>query len=240
MSLFEEASRPVLYEQKNSDFSYWGKGSSFLIANSHNSYWVTASHVLENMGGSADSLRVFPSDESRISIPFNEQYTVNKGVTDDEDYKDIFILRLDLQEFDKSGDAPLIAQDIEKGIMGADRLQQNDVLWVIGYPAETTFIDYEASKITNTRSVLRTIYKGKSVSQHCHELNFSTSIKLNDYDGLSGSPVFYMKEIVHEGEKVFLPLIVGMLLRGAASSEIGHFVDASVISNIVNLAEKHA
>jgi len=50
MSLFEEASRPVIYEEDNSDLSYWGKGSSFLIANSHNYYWVTASHVLENMG----------------------------------------------------------------------------------------------------------------------------------------------------------------------------------------------
>ena len=64
MSLFEEASRPVIYEQDNSEFSYWGKGSSFLVANSHNYYWVTASHVLKNMGGSADALRIFPSDKS--------------------------------------------------------------------------------------------------------------------------------------------------------------------------------
>ncbi len=240
MGLFEEISRPVIYENKNSEFSYWGKGSSILLSNSHNSYWVTASHVLENMDGSADDLRIFPSDKSRISIPFNEKYTVSKGVSDDEDYKDIFILRLDLHEFDNSGDAPLITQDIEKGIMDADQLKQNDVLWVIGYPAESNSIDYDACKIINTRSVLRAIYNRKSVSQHCHELNFSTSIKLNDYDGLSGSPVFYMKQIIHEGEEVLLPLLVGMLLRGTASSQIGHFVSANVMSSVINLAEKHA
>jgi hypothetical protein len=240
MSVFEEASRPVLYEQENSEFSYWGKGSSFLIANSRNYYWVTAAHVLKNMGGSADSLRIFPSDKSKISLPFNEQYTVNKGATDDEDYKDIFMLRLDLADFDNSGDAPLIAQDIEIGIMDTRGLKQNDVLWIIGYPAETNFIDYEAYRINRTRSVIRAIYKGESISQHCHEIEFSTSIELNDYDGLSGSPLFYMRQIVHDGEEVLLPLLVGMLLRGTASSKIGHFVGAGVIENIVNLAEGNA
>ena len=240
MSLFEEASRPVIYEQDSSEYSYWGKGSSFLVANSHNYYWVTASHVLKNMGGSADALRIFPSDKSRISLPFNEQYTVNKGSANDEDYKDIFMLRLDLADFDKSGDAPLIGQDIEKGFMDACSLKQNDVLWIIGYPAESNFIDYDAYKINSTRSVIRAVYKGESISQHCHEIEFSTSIILNDYDGLSGSPVFYMRQIIHEGEEVLFPLLVGMLLRGTASSKIGHFVGASVISNIVNLAEGNA
>src|SRR4030067_533745 len=105
MNKFEETSRPVIFEHDHAEFPYWMKGSSFLIANSNNYYWVTASHVLVNMGGCAESLRIFPSDNSQISVPFNEQYTVNKGSTDDEDYKDIFMLRIDLNEFDSTGDA---------------------------------------------------------------------------------------------------------------------------------------
>ena len=240
MSRFEEVCRPVIFEQNNSEFSYWGKGTSFLIANRSYYYWITASHVLLNMGGGAESLRIFPSDNSRISLPYNQQYMVTKGTTDDEDYKDIFMLRIDLKEFDSSGDAPLVAQDLEQGIMPAESLKPDDELWIVGYPSESNFIDYDSYKINNTRSVIRAIYKDKSISDYCHELTIETSINLESYDGLSGSPVFYMKHVNHNGETVDSPLLVGMLLRGSASSRIAHFVSSSVISNIVNLVEENA
>ena len=239
MIKFEEACRPVIFEQKHAEFSYWGKGSSFLIANSNNYYWVTASHVLINMGGHPDSLRICPSDNSQISLPFNEQYTVNKGSADDEDYKDIFMLRIDLNEFDSSGDAPLIAQDIDQGILRAERLEPDDELWVIGYPSESNFIDYESCSIKNTRSVLRAVYRGRSVSEHCHELIIESSIKLENYDGLSGGPVFHMKQVNRNGQVATYPLLVGMLLRGTACSGIAHFVSSSVIVDIVNLLENN-
>lgn len=240
MYAFEEASRPVLYEHDDPEFPYWGKGSSFLIANSRNSYWVTAAHVLTNSSARVDSLRIFPSDHSRISLPFNEQYTVNKGVADEEDYKDVFMLRVDLSIFDKSGDAPLVAQDIEMGFLSADKLQRDEVLWIVGYPAESNFVDYEGSKISNMRSVLRAIYQGQSTSVHCHQLRMDTSIVLESYDGLSGSPVYYMNRLYRDGEELISPLLVGMMVRGTASSRIGHFVGSDVILNIINLAEGDA
>ena len=240
MSQFEEACRPVIFEQESAEFSYWRKGSSFLIANSKNFYWVTASHVLVNMGGSAQALRVFPLDDSQISLPFNEQYTVNKGSTDDEDFKDVFMLRIDLNEFDRHGDTPLVAQDIEHGVIPAERLKPGDELWVIGYPSESNLIDYDSCEIKSTRSVIRAIYKGTSITVHCHELAIESSIKLESYDGLSGSPVFHMKHVIHNGENVRYPMLVGMLLRGTASSGIAHFVSSRVLIDIVNVAEKNA
>ena len=240
MSQFEEACRPVIFENEGTEFSYWGKGSSFLIANSESFYWVTASHVLTNMGGCAKSLRIFPLDDSKISLPYNEQYTVNRTLADDEDYKDVFMLRIDLKEFDHHGDTPLVAQDIEIGTIPAERLKPGDELWVIGYPSESNFIDYDSCEIKNTRSVIRAIYKGESVSLHCHELTIDSSIKLESYDGLSGSPVFYMKHSFENGELVRYPMLVGMLVRGTASSGIAHFVGSRVIVDIVNIAEKNA
>jgi len=237
MSRFEEASRPVLYEYDHPDFAYWCKGSSFLIANARYFYWVTAAHVLANAKAHVDSLRIFPSDGSRISLPFNEQYTVNKGVTDDEDYKDVCVLRIDLHNFDKSGDAPLIAQDLEAGVLSADALKPSDELWIIGYPAESNLVDYESTRISNTRSVLRGIYQGRSSSVHCHELRMETSIALESYDGLSGSPVYHMKRQIRGREELMFPMLVGLLLRGTASSRIAHFVGSDVLVNIIKLAE---
>jgi len=237
MHTFEEASRPVLYEHDEPKFAYWGKGSSFIIANTRNYYWVTAAHVLTNAGAHVNSVRIFPSDHSKISLPFDQQYSVNKGLADDEDYKDVFMLRVDVSGFDKSGDAPLVAQDLEVGWLSADWLTRNDELWIVGYPAESNYVDYDVDKISNTRSVLRAVYEGPSDSTHCHRLRMETSIRLVSYDGLSGSPVYCMKHRHHDRQELVFPLLVGMLLRGSASSGIAHFVNSKVLLDIVKLAE---
>ena len=240
MSSFEEACRPVIFKHDHPKYSYWGKGSSFLIANPRAFYWVTASHVLSNMVGSAQSLRIFPSDHSQISLPFNEQYTIKRGLADDEDHKDIFVLRIDLNEFDSSGDVPLVAQDVDQGMLSAEDLKPDNELWVVGYPDESNFIDYDSRKLRNTRSVLRAIYRGPSISDHCHELKIESSIKLDSYDGLSGSPVFHMKPRAVNGETLLYPLLVGMLIRGTALSETAHFVSSSVIVSLISAAENNA
>lgn len=49
---------------------------------------MTAAHVLANAKADVNSLRIFPSDGPRISLPFDGQDTLDNGVTDDEDYKD--------------------------------------------------------------------------------------------------------------------------------------------------------
>jgi hypothetical protein len=240
MNSFEETCRPVIFEQEHAEYPYWGKGSSFLIANSRAYYWVTASHVLSNIGGVAQSVRIFPSDHSRISLPFNEQFTITKGLADDEDYKDIFVLRIELDEFDSSGDSPLVAQDIEQGVQLAEDLTPGSELWIIGYPSESNFVDYDAQKFINTRSVLRAVYQGPSFLDHCHELRVESSVRLESYDGLSGSPVFFMKSKVANGKALLYPLLVGMLIRGTASSSTAHFVSSNVIVNLIVEAERNA
>lgn len=240
MNDFEQACRPVVFENGDPDFPYWGKGSSFLIANSRAYYWVTASHVLSNLGGTAQALRIFPSDHSRISLPFNEQYTITKGLADDEEHKDVFVLRIDLDQFGTSGDAPLVAQDLEQGVLIAESLVPGTELMVIGYPSESNFVDYDAQKIKSTRSVLRATYQGQSNSNHCHQLKFETSIQLESYDGLSGSPIFHLLPKISDGQSLLYPLLVGMLLRGTASSATAHFVSANVIVNIISQAESDA
>jgi hypothetical protein len=238
MNAFEEVSRPVIFEHEGTEYSYWGKGSSFLISTSRQCYWVTAAHVLKNLGGSVQSLRVFPSDQSRVSLPFNQQCTIRTGPRDDEDHKDVFVLRIDLSEFDSSGDSPLVTQDIDQGTLAAEDLRPDDVLWVIGYPAESNFIDYDSHKIKTTRSVIRGVYAGFSISEHCHKLTIASSIKLESYDGLSGSPVFFLKSIPKNGMTLLYPLLVGMLLWGTASSSTMHFVSSRVITSLINAAEK--
>ena len=234
---FEQVSRPVIFKSDHPEYSYWGKGSSFLISNTDNYYWVTATHVLKNTGASVNSVRIFPSDNSKISLPFNERYLIKTDLTNADDFNDITILRIDLHEFDSSGDAPLITQDIETGVIGAEQLKQSDELWIIGYPSESNLIDYDSRVIKTTRVVLRALYDGESISEYCHKLKIESSIKLKDLDGLSGSPIFHMKQANINGQLVNFWILVGMLQRGSASSGTAHFVSSSVIVRMVSLAE---
>lgn len=236
MHAFEEAARPVIFEHPDDVISYWGKGSSMLLANSKHYFWVTASHVLKNTGGTVQSLRIFPSDDSRISLPFDEQYTIRAELSEDEDYRDIFALRINLSEFATSGDAPLTAQDVELGLLPAEDLAVGAVLWIIGYPAERNSIDYEQGRIKNSRTVIRAVYRGPSSADHCHVARINSSIRLESFDGLSGSPVFFFQPTIHEGQELLFPLLVGMLVRGTASSELVHFISAKVIGRLIELA----
>jgi len=236
MHAFEETARPVIFEHEGADYQYWGTGSSFLLANSKHYFWITAGHVITNMGGSAEALRIFSNDDSRISLPFNERYTIRKEGLDDEEYKDIYVLRINVSEFDEFGDAPLTAQDAEAGLLPAESLTPNDELWIVGYPAESNFVDFEERSIKSTRSVIRAVYQGYSVSEHCHTARIETSISLSSFDGLSGSPVFFLKSAKVGEQYVQFPLLVGMLLRGTAESSLVHFVSARVIGHLIQLA----
>lgn len=237
MNLFQQICRPVIFESDVPDYRYWCKGSSFLVSNPNNYYWVTATHVLNNARASVDAIRIFPSDNSRISLPFNEKYVIHPDSGAGDAYNDITILRIDLPGFDRSGDAPLAAQDMKRFVLGAEHLRSSDELWVIGYPAERNFIDYDNNTINATRSIIRAEYEGSSFFNYCHKLRIQSSVRLDDLDGLSGSPVFHMKETPLNGELVFFPILVGMLLSATASSGIGHFVSSSVISRMINWAE---
>lgn len=233
---FEETARPVIFEHPDEAFLYWGKGSSMLLANAKHYFWVTASHILKNTGGTVQALRIFPSDNSQISLPFDEQYTINSDLSEDEDYRDVFVLRINIKEFDDSGDAPLIAQDTEQGLLQAEGLAFGTVLWIIGYPAERNAIDYEQGRIRNSRAVIRAVYLGQSSADHCHVARVNSSICLESFDGLSGSPVFYLQPTILAGQEVLFPRLVGMLIRGTASSQLVHFVSSKVIGQLIQLA----
>jgi len=57
------------------------------------------------------------------------------------------------------------------------------------------------------------------------------------FNGLSGSPVYYMKRPIRVSEELTFPMLVGMLIRGTASSRLAHFVGSDVLTNMISLAE---
>jgi len=233
--MFEQACRPVIFEQGDDNCTYWGKGSSVLLATSKNYYWATAAHLITNMGGTSENIRIFPSDHSRQSIPFNQALRITKR--DFEDYADLFVLRVDLEALANSGDVPLVAQDIVHGMSLAEVLNAGANLLIVGYPSESRSIDYEDYKIRYKRQRIFAQYVGAGTDDYSHKLQFSDTAEFNDYDGLSGSPVFHLKEETHDGRPVILPLLAGMLLRGGGQDRWGHFISSSVLLQLIVKSE---
>jgi len=233
MSLYLEATRPVLFEIEDGDYAYFGLGSSALFSSAANIYWVTAKHVIENQRQDINSVRVFPSESSRRSIPFEVLLKIEED-PNDSDYADLFIAQVNNAEFQISGDAIITAQRFDDGLLPSSKLCFGDELFVVGFPGASRAIDYEEFKIKYQRSIYVGKYAGKAIMQHCHKISFSRDHGLNDFNGLSGSPVYKMLLI----SNIVQPLVVGILLRGTASSSSGYFVESDVLHYAIQKSEK--
>lgn len=227
----ELATRPVLFLSRDLEFPYWGRGSSLLVSSGKNVYWLTARHVMESQGATPHDLMITPSINSTISLPFDELFQIKK-VDENEDNKDLYMLRINSDEFWRTTDSCLYAWDIDHHFFDCNELVAGDELFILGYPSESRFVDYESRRIHFARVVLRGVYEGESVHAHCHQLRLETSVELEQLDGLSGGVVFRYPPNPEEPTQ-----IVGMTIRGTAGSGLIHFIDCAVIRDFVCLAE---
>lgn len=225
----EKPSRPVLFFTKDSDYPYWGKGSSFFITSGEHIYWLTARHVMENQRATPHDLMITPHDSSGVSVPFDNSFQIKEGA---EDFRDLYMLRINAAEFWETTDSELYAWNITRDFFDCARLLPGDELFLLGHPSESRFVDYDVKRIHFTQVVLRGIYQEKSSEEHCHVLKLDTSVTLDDLDGLSGGVVFKYPRDAEEPVQA-----VGLMIRGTAESGIIRFIDCAVINEFVRLSE---
>lgn len=186
---------------------------------------------MENQRASAHDLMITPSDDSVISVPFNELLQIVKG-PENEDFRDIYMLRVNMEEFWDSTDSELYAWNIKRDFFDCSKLSLGEELFLLGFPFESRFVDYEVKRIHFTKTVLRGIYDGPTTEEYCHKLRLETSITLEQLDGLSGGTVFRYPRNLEEPSQ-----LVGLLVRGTSQSGIVHFIDCAVIDEFVRLSE---
>jgi hypothetical protein len=231
MKEHERPSRPVLFFTKESDYPYWGRGSSFFITSGSNIYWITAQHVIENQKASPKDLMITPGNESTVSVPFDNLFKIKKS-DENEDFRDLFMLRVNLDEFWESKDSDIYAWNINRDFFDSEKLSPGDELFLLGYPSESRYVDYDVKRIHFTRVVLRGLYQNPAHDDHCHVLKLETSVSINDLDGLSGGVVFRYPQNPEEPVQV-----VGLMIRGSVERGNVHFVGSNVIREFVHIAE---
>ncbi len=234
---FNDVAQPVIFESAYPEFRYWIHGSSVLLSTAERCYWVTAAHVMEKSGAAPGALRIFPADDSTRSLPFDEQYEIQKTFMGDDDFKDLFALRVNLGRFKSHGEGALVALDVNRHLIGAESLSGSSPLCLVGYPSAINSVDYEEGTLNTARTVLSARYVGPGPSDHCHIAELDKAASLSSLDGLSGGPVFSIGSRDAGAPEEPGPVMVGLMLRGTAESGRVHFLSASVISRMIRLLE---
>jgi len=235
MSDLLQIARPVLLESSLCDGSpekiYWGNGTSFLASYKNNCYFITAAHVMNKQSACASDLRIFPTDDSCITIPFNSQYELKPLASQPEDeYHDLYILRVDLPMHVINTDSTTYTIDLNNIIASPEMLSIGTKLGIMGFPSDSREINYDLKNIIYKRSVMSAQYNGKSFD-HCYSLKINDNLGHTCLDGMSGSPVFSF----HEIDNGVLPKLIGIMIRGNGVSGEGHFISALVLKKALNL-----
>lgn len=217
---------PLIFEGELEEAPYGMRGTGFLLRWNTKFFFVTAKHSL--LPGSQHHLRVplsFASDEliklgqyGHVEVPENEE---------DTDWSDLAVFSVVPAEFGRDGVSNAIEPAYLPNRDTRELLISGMTLTVRGYPrvAPLSRIDYERKKIIIQAFTSDARLVGPTQSQGCYQLQFAESCPIDDFDFVSGSPVFAKTQF--EGRLNWI--LVGVMLRGGGPQRLGRFVSTEVL-----------
>lgn len=226
--------QPLVFETNLPEFPYSTRGTVLIVGYEGRAFVLTTRHGL--CPEDSPPICVFPTETSQRIIPLKDVFFVSEDHVPD-DFVDIAVIEIDMNKItDKEvGSARLIDLDLASG----DWLSKSETaeMFVLGYPEEHSFVDYELETITNHRWALHGRYAGASDLDYLHMLEVSGTHSLSTFSGFSGGPVFAWIE--HPGNRGEI-ILCGMALRGTPTSGLIHFLDRSVLLDALYVKLKHA
>ncbi|GBE51787.1 hypothetical protein BMS3Bbin14_00241 [bacterium BMS3Bbin14] len=224
---------PLVFETSRAETPYSIRGTVFLVGYAGRAFVLTARHSL--CPEDCPPICIFPTDASQKKIiPLKDVFFVPVDHVPD-DFGDIAVIEMDMNKITDTevGSAKLIDLDLASG----DWLSKSEAaeFFVLGYPEEHSFVDYDLETITSRRWALHGQYAGESISDYCHMLEVSSIHNLTTFSGFSGGPVFAWIESPGNRGQIIL---CGMALRGTPAGGQIHFLDRSVLLDALNIKLK--
>lgn len=214
--------RPVVFEGEFEEYPYMGQGTCFLARINDELFVVSASHVVG--GAAAETLRIFPNDQSDVSVPLDRRCGVREGVKVEDDYADVVCFRIAKSQLTgKLGSSSWFLELNQP----KRNLVAGDPLVVLGYPDESRGVNYDACIIRATGEMVGAEYVGPSVSERCRKLVLTDTGGIENMSGFSGGPVFLIKKCPDGRADISF---VGMMLR--ANIKYGHFVESEIVRQV--------
>lgn len=211
--------RPVHFAQ--GEGLPWGFGTAIIVQCKSDFFIVTARHVLENQQAKVEDFRV-RLDGENIAIPvcsFSKVKVSDGSPSSSPEDLDVIIFKVDQELYKSVSQNPLVSYCTESSVCSSYFIPDGAELLVVGYPEIENRYDYDAEKINDPIAFK---FGAKSASIIGEPVFMFSGEPFNKtYNGMSGSPVFWIEDEVLK--------IAGMVLRGTASSGHLHYVDFNVV-----------
>lgn len=218
--------RPVIFNMDNEYTPYRMKGTSFGVSTIHGLYIITLEHIIqaENPENILISYGLKTNDQFRSFLPINEK-RIFKNTTNDEDTDkyDLVALRIDMSLLNSNLLEKNSFIDINNAILPPSDFNK---LIIFGFPDECNEVEYDIDTIKNQRLIISATWVETSRIEGCQTININPENNLLSYSGLSGSPVFGLKDLKNGTKYVQL---LGVMHRATKQSGIGYFLDVERI-----------
>lgn len=216
--------QPLVFETGIDEAPYSStRGTVFLVGYEGRSYVLTARHALQP--NNLVPICVFPSDTSQQLIPLKDVFYVPQALEDD-DFVDLAVIAIDARRITHPDVAGARLIDLALSCGEWKRYAHEAQFFVLGYPEERSFFNYETQEFRADRMIFLGRYGGQSNLQCLHILSILDAVSLKTFSGLSGAPVFAWLELPMQQPT---PVLCGMVLRGTPESGLVHFLDRDVL-----------
>ena len=217
--------RPVVFETGLSTTPFSMAGTAFLVGFDRKIFIVTARHVVREHP--PDRLLIFPTDGAPKPLTISQWWRI-EDEEDEPDDSDLLLIQATVKGL--SSALRRRSQLIHLTPPDASRwfpLRYTSRFFTFGFPTHLGSVDYDGKNIKPEQVFLEGNYSDAATTgNHVHAIRVRNPLALPSFDGLSGSPVFSLENVIGRGGP---PTFCGMALRGGTGAGVVHFLDAAVI-----------
>jgi hypothetical protein len=223
-----KCAKPLIFENKDEEFTYSFAGTCFLASFESRHYAITARHCIQSHNYKSARIRLEPGN-----LTFLQMVGVYYPNGKDYDLYDLAAYEIDSRGIPSAEVVRAHFLDLDYySKMPVDFLTSDSILALRGCPSEINQVDYEDNVIRTKEFATDGFYDGPAEEKGCSRIRFINLESIESLDGLSGSPVFNLNEIE---EKQYSHFFAGVFIRGTKGSLLGRFINAEVVYAFLNL-----
>jgi hypothetical protein len=226
--------KPLIFENEDEEFSYSMQGTGFLARYGGRYFGITSKHCLRTR--TRESVRFELDETGEEFLPLKAVHLLEENNNADWDFSDLAFFEVEPNLVESANLQGHHFLDIDYFIRLDCTLKPNAILALRGYPSQFNWVDYERRVIHTQAFAVDGVFGGAAESRHCGIVKFPDLAKIDNLDGLSGSPVFQFEK----NKGGFSHLFAGVLIRGSKEAGRGMFIYSSVVFKSLQLLAENA
>ena len=216
----------VLNDSDEYPYSFRGSGAAIRFGAQH--LMFCTSHQFSDL--EPDRIAIVPSVARTKTITASTLHVTHPhDPADDGEYLDVRAFEFRVEKYD----IPNLTSDffsIDETSLWPSGSLSTHRFFVFGFPFKRQSVDFDTPRIDARVVAVGATYDGKSAADWVHRIRMDRREPF-DPDGMSGGPVFYLGR---RGADFFMGF-AGIVVRGSASSELLHFIEAGFLRHFADI-----